>query len=668
MTGDGYGWLEEVDGERALAWVRERNAESPDVPTRLRAELLEVLDSDDRIPMPGLREGHLYNFWRDESHPRGLWRRTTLASYRTERPDWEVLLDLDRLAADEGENWVWQSASVLRPDCRRALLWLSRGGADAAVVREYDLVERAFVADGFTLPEAKSYVAWRDLDTVYVGTDTGPGSLTDAGFPRTVRLWRRGTPVADAPVIFAGEPGDVGVVGWRDHTPGYERDFVVRQMEFFAGHTYLIDDDGTLRQLRVPDDADVQAHGAWALIRPRTPWSVGDTTYPAGGLLAAPFDDVFGDAPRITVLFAPDATTSLQDVSRTRDHVILTLMTDVRTRLEILTPTGDGWRVEPAAPDAVGEFNHLEVGDTDPDAGNEYLLVTTGFTQPSTLWHATVGEPVTALKREPAFFDATGMGVAQYFATSADGTRVPYFVVNPAPGGPEPVPTLLTAYGGFEISMTPYYSGVVGRGWLAKGGRLVVANIRGGGEYGPAWHQAAVKAGRERAYEDFAAVARDLVTRGLATPRTLGIEGGSNGGLLTSVMLTRHPELFGAVVTQVPLTDMRRYHLLLAGPIWMAEYGDPDDPDDWAYLSRFSPYHNVRADQVYPPVLVTTSTRDDRVHPAHARKLVARLRDVGADVTYFENMEGGHGGAADNSQRAHLSALVFDFLWRRLTT
>ncbi|HEX5594585.1 MAG TPA: prolyl oligopeptidase family serine peptidase, partial [Micromonosporaceae bacterium] len=364
-----------------------------------------------------------------------------------------------------------------------------------------------------------------------------------------------------------------------------------------------------------------------------------------------------------TVLFEPDDHTALHAWNWTRNHLILTLLHDVKTRLEVFTPDDGGWRRAPL-PD-VPELDHSEIVDTDPDHSDAYLLSSEGFLQPQTLRRGEVGGAVETLKTAPAFFDADGLTVRQFFATSADGTRVPYFVVgDPAAG---PAPTLLNGYGGFEISRTPVYRGVIGRGWLARGGTYVLANIRGGGEYGPRWHQAALRERRPRAYEDFAAVAADLVARGITTPDLLGAMGGSNGGLLMGVMLTRYPELFGAIVVQVPLLDMRRYHRLLAGASWMAEYGDPDQPDDWAFLRQYSPYQNVRAGQPYPPVLLTTSTRDDRVHPGHARKMAARLRKYGYDVTYYENVEGGHAGAADNEQHAFMWALELEFLWRQLT-
>jgi prolyl oligopeptidase len=664
---DRYGWLEEVDSPQASAWVRERSAATVAALTAdarfaaLRDELRRVLDAADRIPATAWHGGYLYNLWRDAEHPRGLWRRATLEEYRRPEPDWQVLLDLDRLAGDEGENWVWQGADLLRPGYRRALVYLSRGGSDARVVREFDLTSLSFVEDGFTLPEAKSDTDWVHLDEIFVGTDFGPGSLTSAGYPRIVKRWRRGTPLAAAEPVFEGGFDDVWVIAGHDPTPGFARDVVERWTDFFSGQRYVRPDGGGLTLVDVPDDADVELHREWLLIRLRRPWRVGDVEYPGGALLVTRLAEFLAGGRSLTVLFEPESRTSLRRTVWTRDHLILCLLTDVRSRLVRATPGPDGWTVAPLYGEELA--GHVDVWDTDPDEHDGYLLSESGFTQPTRLWHGSVGGPLEPVRAEPAFFDPTGVQVRQFFATSADGTRVPYFMVGRGNGAG---PAMLTGYGGFELSRTPGYDPLVGAGWLARGGTYVVANIRGGGEYGPDWHHAAMRERRPRAYEDFAAVAADLVERGVATRERLGVWGRSNGGLLTGVMLTRYPGLFGAVVSEVPLLDMRRYHRLLAGASWMAEYGDPDDEADWAFLSEYSPYHNVRSGQSYPPVLLLTSTRDDRVHPGHARKMAALLAEHGYDVTYYENIEGGHGGAADNAQLAFMRALVYEFLWRRL--
>ncbi|WP_433036991.1 prolyl oligopeptidase family serine peptidase [Actinomycetospora sp. CA-053990] len=668
---DPYLWLEEVTGDEALTWVKERNAESLDVLTggerftELRDGLRAVLDADDRIPYVRRRGALLYNFWQDAEHTRGLWRRTTLESYRTGDPDWELLLDLDALAAEEDENWVWAGAAVRYPDYDRALVQLSRGGADATVVREFDLASRTWVTDGFTLPEAKSRVGWIDADTVFVGTDLGPGSQTTSGYPRVMRRWRRGQPVAEAEVVFTADETDVSAFASHDHTPGFERDFVGRSPDFHTTEEYLLRPDGTQVLLDVPPDSDTDVERRWLLVRTRSPWTVEGVEHAAGSLLCFDFETYLAGDRSARVLFAPTPSRSLSYHAWTKNHLVLAVLSDVVTRLEVLTPDQDWARRElPAGPD----LGSVDLIGVDPDQSDEYFLDTDGYTQPSTFLRGELGpdtdpEP-EVLRTAPARFDASGLEVRQFFATSDDGTRVPYFVVGRV--ADTPGPALMTGYGGFEIALTPGYSGIIGRGWLARGGTYVVANIRGGGEYGPTWHTSALGEHRHRAYEDFAAVARDLVERGITTASQLAIHGGSNGGLLMGVMLTRYPELFGAIVVMVPLFDMRRFHLLLAGASWMAEYGDPDKPEEWAWIAQYSPYQNLRADEAYPPVLVTTSTRDDRVHPAHARKAVARMREQGHDVEYYENIEGGHGGAADNAQRAFQWALVFEFCWRQV--
>ncbi|WP_306330017.1 prolyl oligopeptidase family serine peptidase [Streptomyces venezuelae] len=665
---DPYLWLEDISGEAALAWVAERNAETAGAVTSddgfgpLKARLREVLDASDRIPYTVRRGAHLYNFWRDARHVRGLWRRTTLESYRQDEPEWEVLLDVDALADAEGEKWVWDGANVRRPDFGRALVRLSRDGGDAVVVREFDLETREFVTDGFQLPEAKTRIGWAGPDTVLVGTDLGPDSLTDSGYPRTVRRWRRGTPVATSELVYEAERADVAAWGYRDSTPGYEREFVGRSPDFFRSETHLLRPDGTRVRIDVPDDADAYAHRQYLIVTLKSPW----LGQPTGSLLAFGFDAFLAGDRTPEVLFTPDPRTALAGHTWTRNHLILETMRDVSTRIEVLTPGAEGgWTREPLV--GVPELSAVSVVDTDPDESDEYFLDVSGFLQPSTLHLGRIGAGTEVLKQAPHRFDTTGLTVGQHFATSADGTRVPYFVIGPdRTTTPGPGPALLYGYGGFEVSLTPSYAAVTGRAWLERGGTYVIANIRGGAEYGPDWHQAALGAERPRAFEDFAAVARDLVARGITTPAMLGAKGGSNGGLLMGAMLTRHPELFGAIVAQVPLLDMTRFHKLLAGASWVAEYGDPDDEADRVHLAAISPYHQLAADRPYPPVLLMTSTRDDRVHPGHARKTAARLRELGHRVLFHENTGGGHAGAGDNEQAAHNSALVHTYLWQQL--
>lgn len=659
---DPYLWLEEITGDEQLDWVRKHNdptvAEfSGETFEQMRAEALEVLDTDSRIPYVRRRGEFLYNFWRDATNPRGLWRRTTLESYLTETPDWDVILDLDELAAADGEKWVWAGADVIEPDYTRALISLSRGGSDAAIVREFDMVTREFVAGGFELPEAKSRLSWEDHDTVLVGTDFGPDSMTESGYPRIVKRWRRGQPLAEATTLFTGPVTDVAVGASVDRTPGYERTLLSRAVDFFNDQVYELR-SGELVRIDAPTDASLSVHREWLLIELRSDWLTGTASYRTGSLLAAKYDEFLDGTVELAVVFEPDEHTSLHQYSWTLDRLLLVTLVDVASRVEIVTP--GSWTREKL--DGLG--GNTVIVSTD-EYGDEIFLDSSDFITPSRLLHGTAGGELTEIKRAPSFFDAADLQVQQHFATSDDGTSIPYFVVGHK-HDQAPAPTLLGGYGGFEVSRTPGYDGVLGRLWLSRGGTYVLANIRGGGEYGPAWHTQAMREGRHKVAEDFASVARDLVARGIAGVAQLGAQGGSNGGLLMGIMLTKYPESFGALVCQVPLLDMKRYHLLLAGASWVAEYGDPDDPEDWAFISEYSPYQNISADRRYPPVLITTSTRDDRVHPGHARKMTAALEQAGHPVWYYENIEGGHAGAADNAQTAFKSALSYSFLHRML--
>ncbi len=666
---DPYLWLEEVTDETALDWVRAR-----DEPTlaefggaqfeRMRAEALEVLDTDARIPYVSRRGEYLYNFWRDATNPRGLWRRTTLDSYRTESPEWDVLIDVDELGRADDQKWVWGGANVIEPEYTRALIVLSPGGSDAAIWREFDMPTREFVADGFQLPEAKSQVAWADPDTVLLGTDFGADSLTESGYPRVIKRWRRGTPLADAETVFEVERSDVRAFVSVDRTPGFERTVLGRAVDFWNDELYELHDSELIR-IDAPTDAGVSIHRDWILIELRTDWTVGAATYTAGSLLAANHDEFLAGTAELRVVFEPDEHTALNHYAWTRDRLLVVTLADVASRVEIVTP--GSWQREPLAGIPAATNTVIVTAD---DHGDEFFLDSSGFETPSRLMRGTGGDqlkgPLDQIKSAPSFFDAENITVAQHFVTSEDGTSIPYFVVRPTDSD-GPGPTLLYGYGGFEASYTPSYSGVLGRLWLARGGTYVLANIRGGGEYGPGWHTQTLREGRHKVAEDFAAVADDLVDRGITTVGQLGARGGSNGGLLMGIMLTKYPEKFGALVCDVPLLDMKRYHLLLAGASWVAEYGNPDDPDDWKFISEYSPYQNISTDRRYPPVLFTTSTRDDRVHPGHARKMTAALEAAGHRVWLYENIEGGHAGAADNEQLAFKSALSHTFLWRMLT-
>ena len=672
---DPYLWLEDVTGERALAWVREQNAttskelEASPQFASIRARLLAVYDSQERIPAVVKIGDHFYNFWRDPNNVRGIWRRTTLAEYRKAKPQWETVLDVDALAAKEGENWVWHSFNCVYPEYDRCLVNLSRGGGDTFVTREFDLGTKQFVPDGFKLPAAKSRLAWRNRDTLYVATDFGPGSLTNSGYPRIVKSWRRGTPLTAAVTVFEGQATDVSVVGTVENDREYHREYISRALDFFHDEQYLQQGDKLIR-IEAPSDANVGSFKDQILVRLRSDWEVGGKRYAAGSLLAMPWQSFLAGKRDFATLFVPTPRTSLDGVLTLRNFVVTDELDNIRSRLYVHALKDGKWQRKPLA---TPEFGAVGIRDVDSIESDDYFLTVTDFVTPNSLYLGTVGADMsdkreaTPVKQLPAFFNAQGLVVSQHEATSRDGTRVPYFQVARTTiklDGSNP--TLLTGYGGFQVSSTPGYNPGAGLAWLEQGGVYVLANIRGGGEFGPNWHQAALKANRQRAYDDFIAVAEDLIKRKVTAPSHLGTMGGSNGGLLVGVMLTQRPDLFGAVVCQVPLLDMRRYHKLSAGASWMAEYGDPDKAEEWEFIGKYSPYQNVHKDKKYPRVLFTTSTRDDRVHPGHARKMAARMKEQGHDVLLYENIEGGHGGAANNQQQAYMGALAYTFLLNEL--
>ena len=669
-TTDPYLWLEEVTGEKPLDWVRQQNAlstkelqASPDF-APLREKLIQILNSKERIPFVQKHGSLYYNFWRDAKHVRGLLRRTTLDEYRKPEPVWETVIDLDQLATTEKENWVFKFYTVLQPDRDRCLVVLSRGGADASVYREFDLIKKEFVKEGFTLPEAKSRVDWRNRDTLYVATDFGPGSLTKSGYPRIAKEWKRGTPLSSARVVFEGLVDDVSASVSVTHDHGRVYEVAERSPSFFTTEAFVRRGDGFVR-IDKPADVEINIFDEWLLLQPKLDWTLNGKTYKSGTLLAANFEAYLRGARDLIALFEPTDRKSLPSISATKNYLILNELENVRSRPALLRHTDGRWTRSPIdAP----EFGNVNVSGIDADESDDFFMTVTDFLTPSSLHLGRAGESGRErLKSLPAFFNTEGLEIQQFEALSKDGTRVPYFQVSrKAVKLDGKNPTLLYGYGGFEVALQPNYSAGSGVAWLERGGVYVLANIRGGGEFGPNWHNAARKENRQRAYDDFIAVAQSLISRKLTSPKHLGIQGGSNGGLLMGVMLTQRPDLFGAVVCQVPLLDMHRFNKLLAGASWMDEYGDPDKPEQWAYIQKYSPYQNLSKDRKYPRVLFTTSTRDDRVHPGHARKMVARMKEQGHDVLYYENIEGGHGGSANNEQAAFMSALAYTFLWKQL--
>ncbi len=681
-TADPYLWLEDVQGERALNWVKQRNAltearlEKHPRFAHTQQKLRTILDSRDRIPYVQRKGDALYNFWRDAKNPKGLWRRTTLAEYRKAEPAWELVLDLDALGAAEKENWVWHGATCLAPAYRRCLLALSRGGADATVLREFDTQSKSFIDakdGGFVVAEAKTDVSWLDANTLLIGSDFGAGSLTESGYARVIKRWQRGQPLTQATTVYEGQAKDVSAWASVDLTPGFERVIVGRSPDFYSSEMYVLSGNQAQR-IDKPSDASLSFWYEHVLVQLRSDWKTGATTHKSGSLLTMPAAAYLKGERNFTALFSSSATRSLDSYTTTRSQVLLTVLANVAGRIEAWQAPGatnKAWQRREVAAPFPGTLSVSSWADStlknDPHA-ETFTVNYTDFLTPDSYLLGTTSQPaLDAIKRRPAQFDASGMKVDQFFATSKDGVRVPYYVVWPKGAVPDGRnPTLLYGYGGFEVSQQPWYSAGFGNAWAQHGGVLVVANIRGGGEFGPAWHQAAIKANKQRSYDDFAAVAQDVIARKITGPKHLGMQGGSNGGLLVGAVMLQRPELFGAVVCQVPLLDMRRYHKLLAGASWMAEYGDPDKANEWAFISKYSPYQNVRKGMKLPPVLFTTSTRDDRVHPGHARKMAARMLEQGHDVSYWENIEGGHGGAANNQQKAYMQALEFSFLWEKL--
>jgi prolyl oligopeptidase len=668
---DPYLWLEDVSGEKPIAWVKEQNAKTQKLIeaepqfAAIRDKTLEVINSRARIPGVAKRGAFLYNFWQDEKNIRGLWRRTTMAEYKKPEPAWETVLDLDQLAKDEKENWVWKGSTCLYPSYERCLLSLSRGGADANVVREFDVVKKAFVAGGFELKEAKGSASWAGRDTLLVQTDFGAGSMTKSGYPRVAKEWKRGTPIESAKLIYEVQDADIGVSNYQVDEKGYKtRQFVDRIVTFYSSERYLRE-GAKLTKLDVPADAQTKyAHGMlW--VRLKSPWALGGRTYAQGTLIAMDFDRFLKGERNFDVLFEPTDRKSLAGWTLTKNYLILNELDNVKNRLYEMQLKNGKWIRRAIAMPGLGS---VTVSAVDDDESDDYFLTLTDYLTPSTLFLAKAGSDAReALKSLPAFFDASPYKVEQLEVASKDGERIPYFVVmskNTKFDGKNP--TLLYGYGGFEVSLTPSYSASVGNAWLKNGGVYVVANIRGGGEFGPRWHLAGLKANRQKVFDDFIAIAEDLIAKKVTSPRHLAISGGSNGGLLVGAVAVQRPELFRAVLCIVPLLDMKRYNKLLAGASWVAEYGNPDDSAEWEFISKYSPYQNVKAGVSYPKILFVTSTRDDRVHPGHARKMMARMMEQGHDVFYYENIEGGHAASANNAQLAYRTALQYSFLLKEL--
>jgi prolyl oligopeptidase len=671
---DPYIWMEEIQGERALAWARAEDERSLKILQAdpqfagLHADALAIVNAKDRIPSVGFAgNDELRNFWQDAEHVRGIWRRTTLDSYRSESPAWELLLDVDALAKAEGANWVWSGVTCLAPEDRLCLVSLSDAGKDAVTVREFDTRAKVFVAGGFSLPENKHDLAWLDADTILVATEWEKGQLTPSGYPYIIKSVKRGQTLTEATELFRGEGKDVAAASivLRDAEGAVQAVIAARSLDFFTTEYYFISGQAPVK-LPLPLKSTVRA-----LVQGKLVFTL-EEDWPArnlkqGDLAAYDLAVLKADPDRAVpqLVLRPGVREAIEEVSGTRARLVIALYENVKGAIVVLDPRGDAWTRSKL--DQLPGNSSVGIVTTS-DRSDQLITSVTGFLTPTTHWLAdgSTGR-VERLKALTPRFDASNLQVEQLEATSTDGTKIPYFVVRAK--GVDLVgaaPALLYAYGGFQVSMTPWYSGVIGKLWLERGGTFVVANIRGGGEFGPAWHNAGLKENRQRVFDDFFAVSEDLIARKITSARRLGIMGGSNGGLLMGVAMTQRPELYHAIVIQVPLFDMIRYTQIGAGASWVGEYGDPAIPAERAVIDRYSPYQKLQAGKRYPEVFIETSTADDRVHPAHARKAAARLAELGYPYLYYENMEGGHSAGANLNQVALTNALEFTYLSRRL--
>lgn len=675
---DPYLWLEEVEGERAMAWVNQHNEHSlgvlrgdPRFET-LHQQALEIVQARDRIPGVGFnRDGTLDNFWQDAEHVRGIWRTTTLDSYRTAEPQWETVLDFDALAEAEGKNWVYKGATCLPPEESRCLVMLSDGGKDAVTVREFDRTTKTFVEGGFFLPESKGGASWVDEDTLLIARDFGPGTLTDSGYPMIVKVLKRGQTLEQAQTVFTGQPTDVSVSGYtlRDADGNIRATLINRGINFYEGETHRLNADGTTTKLELPAKSNINAlvQGQLVVTTDQDWTAPSGQQFRTGDVIAWNLDRWLADpATPAQLVIRPGEREAIEGMNATRNKLVVALYENVRGSVYVYEPNPAGeWRRT-----RLDLPQNVTVGVGSASERDDKVFVSVaGYLNPSSLYlvDAAAEASPEMVKSLPAKFDAAGMVVEQFEATSKDGTKIPYFVVHK---GDMPMdgsnPTLLYGYGGYQVSLLPSYSATVGKLWLERGGVYVVANTRGGGEFGPRWHQAALQENRQRAHEDFQAVAEDLIARGITSQPRLGVMGGSQGGLFMGAMLTQRPDLINAAVIQVPLFDMLRFHKLLAGASWIAEYGNPDLPEQRAWIEQYSPYQRLAAGQPYPEVFIHTSTKDDRVHPGHARKAAARLEELGYPVLFYENTDGGHAAGANLRETARRLALEYTYLTRRL--
>ncbi len=667
---DPYIWLEEVDGDRPMAFVSEQNQKTFDHLSQSEYyqeaydKYLEIANATDRIIYPSIRGEYIYNFWRDKDHVRGIWRRTPKEAYMKGELDWEVLLDLDKLSEEDGVKWVYKGASALYPDYNRFLVSLSKGGGDATIYREFDADRKEFIADGFYLPESKGGAGYLDENTLIVSTDFGANTMTTSGYPRQVKLWKRGTPLSEAELIFEGETTDVSSGGsvMRDGDKEY---LMIRRGVTFYTRQNFVYQDGKLIRLDIPEDASMRGIlNNQLIVDLNSDWTVNGKTFRQGSLISLNFTDLLQGRKNVYLIVEPDEFSSVSGLSYTENYLLINILKDVTGNLFVYQFEDGKWTNRKVDAPAYGT-----IGITGTDEfSDDFFFTFSNFLTPVTLYKASaVDLKFEEFSSLPGYFDADKYQVEQFKVASEDGTLIPYFMISSKSLKKDGNnPTLIRAYGGFEVSRRPYYSGISGAIWLDNGGVLVLANIRGGGEYGPKWHQAGLKEKRQNIYNDLYAVSQDVIDRKVTSPDHLGVQGGSNGGLLVGVAFTQRPDLYNAIVCQVPLLDMKRYNKLLAGASWMGEYGNPDIPEEWAYISKYSPYQNLKKGMDYPKVFFYTSTRDDRVHPGHARKMAAKMMDMGYPLYYYENIEGGHSGASTNEQSARSTAMTYAYLFEQL--
>ncbi len=667
---DPYLWLEEIEGNSPLEWIKAKNQISSErikaYPgfTEIRDKMLEAFNDDEKLISPQIIGEYVYHLWQDAENQRGVWRRMLLSDFVANSKEWEVVIDIDRLSEEEGVKWVFGGATWLQPDYNKCLISLSDGGTDESEVREFDAEKKEFIDDGFFVPAAKSAVAWVNENELLVGTNYGPGSLTTSGYPRVVKRWQRGTELESAEMVFEGDSTDVG--DWPIAYIANEKLYqgIYRAVTFYTSEVFFYDDNGELQQIDFPEDA--RFSGGFKdqiMLHLQSDWEIEGQSFKTGSLVSMNLDSAIAGSTVVQKLYEPDSRSSFSSMMSTKDNIIINSLENVQnrlTRFELVDREWQGVSLE------VPDYSSIYLGSSS-ESSNEFFYTYSNLITPSTLVYGNGEELKEIFKLKPQF-DADNLTMNQYSVKSKDGTEIPYFIVHQKELNLDGKnPTLVYAYGGFNSSSQPNYSYTRGIGWIERGGVYVLANIRGGGEFGPEWHKAAMREKRQNAYDDFYAVTEDLIAKNITSPDYLGAFGWSNGGLMAGVVLTQRPEMYKAVVVGAPLLDMKRYNKLLAGASWMGEYGDPDKPEDWEFIKKYSPYHNVSEDTEYPEALFITSIKDDRVHPGHARKMAAKMEDMGHELLYHETIEGGHGAASTNDQQAEMWAMIYSYLNMKLS-